>query len=156
MFNRLSNKKWFKVIIFILREFITACFGILKLIFKAIFKGSLSNYNAISNNSKQFYSKIAGVTFKNDNGTERQSILKKCRSGEKLKLKHIPVKQDKNAVAVFRLNGEQLGNLNRDLAEEISKELDKGKMVKAFISELTGGTGEHKTIGCNLKIIKYN
>jgi hypothetical protein len=103
-----------------------------------------------------FYSKVAGVTFENDNGSDRQQILKKCKLGEKLLLIHSPIEGHPNAVKVCREStNEQIGHLNAKVAEEIAPLLKRKIKVTAEISDLTGGVGDKKTIGCNIKITKH-
>lgn len=105
----------------------------------------------------EFHTKVVGVTHDNDDGSNRQKILKKCRVGEELQLIHTPIPQDKNAVKVCRRNGQQIGWLSRSVAEEIAPRLRKGGKVRAQISSLTGGGLFFKrTRGCNIKIMKYN
>lgn len=53
--------------------------------------------------------RVAGVTFENDNGTSRQEILQRCTPGETIVLEHWPMPEDEYAVKVLRENGEQLG-----------------------------------------------
>lgn len=104
-----------------------------------------------------FFTKVAGVTRKNTDGTDRQKILKNCKRGEQLRLIHEPIPQDKNAVKVCRENGEQIGWLNSILAAEIAPRLDKGSKVDAEISEITGGGFfSGKDYGCNIKLTKYS
>ena len=58
-----------------------------------------------------FYSKIAGVTRKNDDGSSRQKLLKKCKVGQPLKLAREPANPaDENAVMVLTMDGKQEGN----------------------------------------------
>ena len=97
-------------------------------------------------------SKVVGVTYDNEDGTSRQSILASCRAGEHLRLEHRPVEQDQNAVAVLRCNGEQLGYLSRELAEDISVYLDAGARIDATITEITGGEKAKDRLGCNLAL----
>jgi hypothetical protein len=61
-----------------------------------------------------FFTKVVGVTFKNRDGTRRQTIVKECQVREEVVFVHEddnPV--DPNAIMVCRTNGQQLGYLNR-------------------------------------------
>lgn len=100
-----------------------------------------------------FNTKIVGVTYKNKDGSDRQSIISKCRLNEKLLL--IPEKYKGDwAISVCRENFEQLGYLGTDLAPEISDLMVRRKSrVDAKISSLTGSN--EKTNGVNIEIIKY-
>ena len=111
----------------------------------------------VSVTSSSFFSKIAGVSYKNDNGTERQKILRKMKNegckGEKLYLQLDPNNQyDKNAVKVLNQDNEQLGYLKHDVAMEISERLKRGEKVTVVVSEITGGDNG-TSLGCNIKII---
>jgi len=98
-----------------------------------------------------FDSKIVGVSHDNDDGTSRQGILRRCRAGEHLTLKHTPVQQDKNGVSVFRLNGEQVGWLSRELAASVAPYLDAGARLDVTITTVTGGEGGD-FLGCNVAV----
>lgn len=104
---------------------------------------------------KSFYSKVAGVTKNNKNGTSRQELLKKCQTKDRLQLIRDPENPyDKNAIKVCLATGEQIGFLRRELAEELAPKLDSGKKIEAFVSEVTGGEEDKFTLGCNIKIIE--
>lgn len=79
----------------------------------------------------QFSVNVAGVSYPNDDGSERQSIIRDCDEGEHLILKHTPIPEDKNAVRILRQNGQQLGWLPRWNAQEIAPYLDRGEIVSA-------------------------
>lgn len=103
--------------------------------------------------SGQFYTNIAGVSFDNEDGSNRQSILRECKTGEKLILTHYPIPEDINAVKVTRLNGQQIGWLNKLNAREIAPYLDRGESVEAEITSL-GNSKIGKPIWCNILITK--
>lgn len=107
--------------------------------------------------TKTWHSKVAGVTYPNDDGTSRQAILKKCRVGEALTLSHEPMPESPYAVAVRRAsNGEQLGWLPVDTALHIAQKLQVGQRIDARISDLTGGGLIRKrTRGCNIELTEY-
>ncbi len=73
--------------------------------------------------SGSFFSKVAGVTFEDDDGKNRQKILKQCRVVEEIKLKLKPKPEHKNAVAVLRKNGEQIGYLPWETAEGLAPDI---------------------------------
>src|SRR5262249_50210440 len=97
------------------------------------------------------FAKVAGVTFPNDDGSERQDIICRCCPGEQLILRH-DAQSEYSLVAtqVLRKNGEQLGHAPEYLAERICHEAEAGYSVLAFIKDLTGGTWEKPTRGVNL------
>jgi hypothetical protein len=79
---------------------------------------------------------IAGIGHQNQNGSSRREAAKKCKIGNRLFLfweKNNPF--DSNAVAVFRKKGDnfgfiesnQIGYIERELAEECIKDFQSGK-----------------------------
>lgn len=57
-----------------------------------------------------FICDVAGASHSNIDGTERQSIVKKCKRLEPIALRHeIGNRHDKHAVQILRATGEQLG-----------------------------------------------
>lgn len=105
--------------------------------------------------TKTINTKLVGVTQKNNKGENIQEILESLqmwvRPGEPLFLIHDPNNEyDKNAVMVFR-NGEHIGYINRDIAEDIVSLVD-GEYVHAELCEVTGGDG--LTFGCNI-LLKF-
>lgn len=104
--------------------------------------------------TKEFHTKVVGVTHRNSDGTDRQRLLKKCKRRERLVLvRETNNPHDSNAVKVCRSNGGQLGYLSRDVANQIAERLDKGLDVIAEITSLTGGgLIFNRTRGCNIKI----
>jgi hypothetical protein len=98
-------------------------------------------------------SKVVGCTRHNHDGRDRQDIARECRPGEPLALRREPDNaQDKNAVAVFRENGDQVGYLSASVAERLAPLLDADAPITAVVSEVTGGTADHPTYGVNIRI----
>ena len=56
---------------------------------------------------------------------------------------------------VCRDNGQQLGFLNSELAEDIAEKLDNGARIDAFLEEITGGYGDKKNLGANISLVVY-
>jgi len=78
---------------------------------------------------------ITGTNYPNADGSSREKNIGNCVEGETLFLRHTPVPQDKNAVRIFRQNGEELGWIPRENAGQIAKLLDRGKKIEAiFVS----------------------
>src|SRR5438270_929158 len=88
---------------------------------------------------KHFYSRIAGITFKNEDGSSRQEIALKCHRFEILSMgreKDNPY--DASAILVSRDNGEILGHLHRDQAAEISHDFDtSGRIWLAIVKSVS-------------------
>ena len=111
---------------------------------------------------QSFRTRIAGVTKRNSDGTDRQALIRKLRRGEELKLVREPHNPyDKYAVAVLRSSGEQLGYVpagDRRLANHI----DTGGLITAKVVGITGGPGIlglflasfRKSYGCVIEISK--
>jgi len=110
-----------------------------------------------------FYSKIAGVSMKNDDGSSRQEIIKDfAHVGDQLILRREPKnKYDPNAIGVWLTvksctgsADRQLGYIEARTAAEMSPNIDRGDSdVYAVITSITGGEGrEH--VGVNIKIIE--
>lgn len=103
-----------------------------------------------------FFSKIAGVTFCNDDGVCRQEILPRCKFEEPLRMeweRDNPV-SDK-ALKLSRENGEQLGYLNSKLAHEMLQQLQCGERWRVYISGIRGGTEEKPTLGAGIVLVKF-
>ena len=96
------------------------------------------------------HSKIAGVTYTNADGSQRQKIVTKCSLGERLRLEREPNNPyDANAIKLLRLNGEQIGYVTARLATDLAQYVDSGVQMEVRITEFTGG-GE-KTHGVNIE-----
>jgi hypothetical protein len=96
------------------------------------------------------FAKVAGVTYPNDDGSERQDIIKRCKVGEQLTLRHDAYNEYSIfATQVLRANGEQLGHAPEYLAEMICSELEAGYSATGILKDLTGGTWDKPTRGVN-------
>lgn len=93
---------------------------------------------------RDFHSKIAGTP-------NYQDALKKCKEGERLWLLREPNNPyDPNAISVWSQSKEIIGYIKRDLAADLAPQMDRGQWIEVKISELTGGTADKPTIGCNI------
>lgn len=92
---------------------------------------------------------VTGTFHNNDDGISRQAILKRTKEGENIILAHIPIEQDTNAVAVFRMNGEQIGWLHRSTARIIASLLDSKRIINAEIEEISG----ESSLECRIAIV---
>ena len=103
---------------------------------------------------RSFHSKILGVTAKNEDGYSRQRLIKRLRVGTVLKLVRDPGnRNDPYAIEVCTRNGKMLGYLNRNLAEEISPQIDSGSHIVCVVSDLTGGGWFFKrSLGVNIEL----
>jgi hypothetical protein len=108
-----------------------------------------SDENAVKN----FHTKIAGVTYKNDDGSDRQLYIKNLKVGQSLVLKHTPSSEYPNAVAVFTEDGKQLGYLKESVAAEMVQCFGNNPM-SVTVSSVTGG-GDYN-YGCNIHVKAFN
>lgn len=103
---------------------------------------------------------VRGESHRNDDGTDRQEIIKELKVGQPVNLVADPMnKHDRNAVAVLTAAGKQIGFLPSDARD--SSSILRGEPIKATIYKLTGGTNwfarsilGKKHIGVVLKLSK--
>jgi hypothetical protein len=102
---------------------------------------------------REFYAKIAGVTH-GQGDVDPQALLRHCKPGQHLQLIRDPHNQyDKNAIKVCLPTGEQLGWIDKGMAERLAEDIDHGVGVTAAISAVTGGCFlSGKSRGCNIKV----
>lgn len=89
---------------------------------------------------------IVGVTFDNNDGENRQKILKKCSVGDLIELRVTKYK-GKPAVEVWSSHG-QIGNISSDDSEDVSERIGDGRITRAEISAIFGGAKDKPNIGC--------
>ena len=95
----------------------------------------------------EFHSKIAGTSF---NEIDKLDISE----GDELKLVREPNnKFDKNAIIVM-WNMYKLGYIRKELAKDMAVAMDKGRVYKCFVSNITGGTKDKENKGVNI-LIKF-
>jgi hypothetical protein len=83
------------------------------------------------------HTKVAGVAYRNLDGTQRQDIIQGMKVGEKLLLVPEPTNpHDKDAIQVVRLTGEVIGYLEMDLALEIKSRLLRKTLVEALVVDI--------------------
>ena len=80
---------------------------------------------------------VAGCSHKNRDNSSRQDIVKQCKDGEPLMLKHeIGNRYDKHAIKVLRENGDQVGYLPQDLAHDVIEGYWKDSGCKYWAANL--------------------
>ena len=104
---------------------------------------------------EEIRTKVKGVTFRNDDGTDRQTILARCSAGDQLQFGFYWY-YGAPAYTVISEHG-QLGNVSADLAEEIhfmTSQLTHKHLILGEILNISGGDyGEN--YGCNISITVY-
>ena len=98
---------------------------------------------------KEFHTKVAGVTFNNDDGSDRQKIISKCKAGQDLYFRPVPTEEYPQAIGIFTSKGKQLGHVSAAIAKDLIF-LYPNNPAKVTISEITGGNG--KNFGCNILV----
>lgn len=106
----------------------------------------------VINPGDEIYTKIAGVTHKNEEGRSIQRILKDLADYDpdslELTLEREPDNPyDENAIKVY-CEGEHIGYIKAELAKKLADLVDNG-VVSGAVSEITGGTEGHPH-GCNI------
>ena len=108
--------------------------------------------------SVDFHTKVAGVTFSNADGIDRQDLIEELAEGVQrvgtvsLALKREPGNPyDTCAVAVFDPHGRQIGYLSSKVAETIAPLMDGGMRIQAEVTSITGG-GLTQSFGVNIRV----
>jgi hypothetical protein len=100
------------------------------------------------------YSKLQGVTRANRDGTRRQEIIAElCYPGQQLVLMRAPNPYSHDNLDVYVAY--QVGQVNPELAELLAPILEDGGVVRAEITEITGGLEDKPTRGVNVKFTIY-
>lgn len=113
--------------------------------------------------SREIKTKIRGVSHKNQDGSDRQAIIRKhIHGGRELLLAREPdnpYSETGNAVSVWyekrgllRRRRLQLGYLGSDLADEVAPLLDQRWRYRVVVLGITGGSRNQPTRGVNIKI----
>ena len=101
-----------------------------------------------------FSTKVAGVTFRNFDATDRQDIIRNCRVPDSIILRREQAKGTQEpAVNVFTANDEQIGRLGPEPSGKVSALMNEGYRVFAFISKLSGGNILNKVREVELVIV---
>jgi hypothetical protein len=110
------------------------------------------------------HTKVAGVSFKNPDGSSRQRYIRAyCAAFTPLILRREPNnRHDKNAVAVwvsvrrfiFFESEVQIGHLKSDLAAEIAHHIDHGGTVTGEITEVTRTRQDAPAVDVNIVLYK--
>lgn len=93
--------------------------------------------------------KVVGVTFKNEDGTDRQDVIRNLTNEASILLVREPHnKFDRNAVMVFA-NLRQIGYIGKEFAKILAPKMDAGAVFNAKIKDV----GEYeKTQYCHIII----
>ena len=103
--------------------------------------------------------KVAGVKYGNDDGSDRQQILRRCQESMRVVLRRAPKGSgDPTGVDLFVQGGQQIGHLSAEVATEIAPLLDSGRITFDAeiwsVDEFTSGDG-HKLLACKIAITRF-
>lgn len=102
---------------------------------------------------KSINTRVVGVSFQNDDGTDRQEILSGLSVGEGMLLKYFEY-ENEPAYAVTDAVGNRIGSLSKELASDIYRKY-KDCYFSVMISDITGGDDGRK-YGCIIDIDIYD
>jgi hypothetical protein len=92
------------------------------------------------------------VTFKNSDGSNRQSIIKDLAVGQKLRVQHDSANPfDANCQKLTTVENKEVGNLKRELASDVMNGQKNGWHYYAVVKEITGR--DKQTLGVNIELI---
>lgn len=107
--------------------------------------------------TRQFFNTVAGVSYRNPDGTPRQEIIRRAvRAGLRLRAQledDNPV--DPCAVALFTPDGQQIGYLNAATAMDVRDHVARGRWVEITVADTTGGYSDKPTMGVNIHVTVY-
>ncbi len=97
-----------------------------------------------------YESKVVGVSQKNDDGTERQDIIsREVLEDDELYLEAEPDNRfDSNAIKVISKFKNQIGYLNKELAEKVKPALENDAEIHTKVTWVSG----EKMLGVGLRI----
>lgn len=91
--------------------------------------------------------KVSGVTFENQDGTQRQDLLRHVKAGDALQIVKAPAGSSSAYMVKHALG--ILGTIRRETIPQAEKEEFP---LDAIVTHITGGTAEKTTLGCNIEI----
>jgi hypothetical protein len=124
-----------------------------------IFEVTINRAIPLLDREKDFYTKVAGVSHSNEDGSSRAHIIAKCKVFECLNLVwETENKFDPNAVAVRRVGtGEQLGYLEARLAAEVVHALKtRGPCWTALFRQPTHHPETGQVVGAVLYMVCFS
>jgi hypothetical protein len=101
---------------------------------------------------------VAGINHVGMCGEHRQDVIRRLTSGQELILwRHTNNKHDENAVAVFTLDGKDIGYLPAEIAEYVAAIIDRNGAVTArviSVDQFTSTSG-NRLLGARLTLTSY-
>jgi hypothetical protein len=94
---------------------------------------------------------VAGESFRNKDGSDRQEEIARCLPGERVTLEREPDNpHDSNCIKVISARGVQIGNIGREAAEWMAQRLDRETWLEARIDSV--GAGDRGLLGVVLLV----
>ncbi len=140
-----------KVILFILFLPITLPYYIIKKLIELFRRKNIE----LPDDIRQFRIYVAGAQYKNDDGSDRQQYIKKCKPGEELLLVPAPSKYDEYGIQIYRKTGECIGWVPAKYSYEFTTEIERGVNIRAFFHSRIKPNKEYDFYGGRVTIIKY-
>lgn len=101
---------------------------------------------------RHFFLHVVGVSHRNPDHSSRQQILQDCTVGDELKLIRDPSNHfDSNAIMVCTRGEEQIGFVDREHAERLSQDLDRGIQMRAHVNSI-GLAHDEKHWGMTIRV----
>jgi hypothetical protein len=98
----------------------------------------------------EIWTEVDGIDGINDDGTERQSLVRSLSAGQDLRLvRERNGDSDAGAVKVCLLDGHQIGELSGDVAARVAMNLDGNRQIDCRVLDVTGGPGQR----CRLEVV---
>lgn len=99
----------------------------------------------------EIHTKAVGVTF-----DDCQDNIAASDIGDKLIIKHAPVdKYIESTDIINARTNKRIGRIKKELAFELLDQFGKGFSLDGEITDITGGTPDAPTYGCNIIIYKF-
>ena len=118
--------------------------------------GEMMDRKAAHCHGDWFYARVAGVSFKNDDRTSRQKIIRGLECGDFLLLEWDP--ENKFGAAAFNvltMERKQIGFLPHRVAVEALRDLKKG-MCHLGIVKSTGDSAEGTALGVIIAVLRWD
>lgn len=104
----------------------------------------------------KIYTRVAGVTYTNEDGTERQDILQSLHEGDNLYLVDEGDFEHPEAIGVYD-GSEQVGFLPKSLATQVREYLSDGELIDCdVIIDYIGAKRSDLPLGCRIAISHVN
>lgn len=94
--------------------------------------------------------KVAGVSYPNPDGTSRQAILKRVRSGDALRVERAAAPSG-GAMYMLRHELGYIGSVKGSVLQKIQAMCPQG-CISVRVTQVTGGTEDKATLGCNIEL----